>query len=294
MFGSSVAWAGQEDIFNSAAVGSRWLDIPASARSAALAGAFTARAAELGGMDVNPSAISGIQGMQAFFTHTIWVQGSSFERLAGAVGLGALGTAGLSVDYFNFGSVEGIGVDSSGAPVTTATFTPLSLGLGAGWARQFGIFAAGGAVRGVWEALDGSTARLGLQGAVGGRIALAPQLNAGASVENISLDTSGDLKPTKARLGLDYKLPWGYGVSLDLDAQFQPYDQSGVTWAGSAEWAAARNLLLRGGYLVGTDTSPGGPTGGLGWLAGPFQFDYAAYGVGGLGLSHLITLRWMP
>jgi hypothetical protein len=51
-------------------------------------------------------------------------------------------------------------------------------------------------------------------------------------------------------------------------------------------------FVLRGGYLWSSnDDGNSGFTGGIGWLAGPLEVDYAAYGAGTLGLSHLVTLR---
>jgi hypothetical protein len=45
--------AAQEELYPSAAVGSRWLNVPGNARVAALAGAFVARGAEPGALESN-------------------------------------------------------------------------------------------------------------------------------------------------------------------------------------------------------------------------------------------------
>jgi hypothetical protein len=60
------------------------------------------------------------------------------------------------------------------------------------------------------------------------------------------------------------------------------------------EWAATDNFMLRAGFVQGNSNQPSGPTAGLGWLAGMVEFDYAAYDVGSLGLSHLFTIRIVP
>src|SRR5437762_189588 len=81
---SSLAQAGVEDVYASGQVGSRWLNVPASARVASLAGAFVAHGNELGAMEINPAGLAGVENWQLSFTHNAWVEGMSVERAAAA------------------------------------------------------------------------------------------------------------------------------------------------------------------------------------------------------------------
>src|ERR1041385_2718262 len=93
--------ASSEVVLDSGSVAQRWLNIPASARVAALAGASVAQEAELGALEANPAGLAGIDSWQLSFTHNSWVHDVSVERAAGALHTDALGTLALSYDYLN-------------------------------------------------------------------------------------------------------------------------------------------------------------------------------------------------
>jgi hypothetical protein len=51
--------------------------------------------------------------------------------------------------------------------------------------------------------------------------------------------------------------------------------------------------MARLGYTIGNDRTPRGPSFGLGWVYGVMELDYAAFGAGDFGFSHLFTLRYV-
>lgn len=280
----------ESTIYDSATVDSRWLSIPGSARLAALSGSTVARHGELAGVEVNPATLAGIKGFHAALTHNLWVQGISTDRLTAGLSLGCFGTVGASYDYLNLGEVTRVDLDSSGQPFDNGTIHPYAMALGASWAADFGGLSAGVSVRGLFEQVvqgygGGASADLGLQ------YSFESGWRAGASLQNMDLNfSSGTLRPFRWRLGGGYTYGGTRPVALDVNTDFQPNDSEPATVRLGAEWAAHTQWILRGGYLMGNERTAHGPTAGIGWVREHFTVDYAVFGAGDLGLSHLFTI----
>jgi hypothetical protein len=277
----------------SAGVASRWLNVPASARVAALAGAFAARGGELGALEINPAGLAGISRWQAYFTHDAWIEGMQVERVAGAYHPGCLGTFAASLDYLNLGEVDKVGLDSLSQPVSGGTLHPTSLSFAGAWAGAYGPVDFGASLRTFSENLV-EASDIGFEGDLGGRLNFPDGWRLGAAVQNLGVDGTNALRPVQIRSGVGYTFEGSKPLALDLNADLQPYDQEPVVFRAAGEWAMARQFILRAGYVFGDANQPTGPTAGLGWLAGPLEVDYAADGAGALGLSHLVTLRVVP
>jgi hypothetical protein len=282
-----------ETVFAAGAVGSRWLNIPGSARLAGVAGAFVARTTELGALEVNPAGIAGISRLQGYATHTLGIEGLHADRLAGAFGLGDFGTGAVTVDYLYLGEVENTALDSGGNVVVSGTSQDTALSLAAAWAGVLGPVAFGGALHSLNENLAGVPVA-GVATDFGLDLKFLDRWRLGASAQNIGISSDRGLLPLRFRLGGGYTFGEPYPVSLELNSDFSPNDQEPPVWRAAAEWAPASRFLLRGGYILGNGFSPGGPCGGAGWLFGGFEIEYAAYAVGDLGISHVFTLRWVP
>ena len=285
--------ADSQEVYRSASVASRWLNLPASARLAGMGGAYVARGAEPGSLQVNPAGMAGMNGWQALLTHNSWVEGMSLERLAGAMNFPCLGTVGATLDYLDLGLVEKVEIDSAGDPRTTGYAHPSSTALGLAFAVDRGALALGGALKGLFEnEVSGWAA--GAQLDLGAHFAFDSGARAGASVQNLGLDFGGTLRPTSLRLGGGYTVRGRLPLALDMDADWQANDAEPPVLRAGAEWAAWKQIILRLGYVAGNDRAPTGPTLGLGWLAGMVELDYAFYAAGELGFSHLVTLRFVP
>lgn len=282
-----------ETVYAAGHVGTRWLNIPGSARLAGVAGAFVARSNELGALEVNPAGIAGIRRPQGYATHTLGIEGLHADRLAGALGLGDFGTAALSVDYLFLGAVENTSFDPSGNVVVSGTSVDTAYSLTAAWANSQGPLSFGGALRSLNEDLAGVKVA-GFSADLGMGIKFFDQWRFGASAQNIGLNSAQSPLPLRFRLGGGYTFLKPQPLSLELNADFSPQDREVPVWRTAAEWAPAAGFLLRGGYILGNGFSPGGPTAGAGWLLGGFELEYAAYVVGEFGITHLFTVRWVP
>ncbi len=280
-----------QEVYRSAAIGTRWLSIPASARVASLAGAYTARGGEPGALESNPAALAGTHNLQAIFTHNSWIQGMQVERLVGAWEVENLGSFAVGVDYLSLGEVERIEISSSGVPVSTGSLHPNAMAFAGSWGKIYGTLALGATLRGISEnQISGSDT--GFEADLGAHRTLGKNWRVGAALKNLTVDFSGALRPIDLRAGGGYTFHGKHPLALDLNLDYQPQDREPPDWRIGAEWAATKQVILRGGYvLAGNDRAPGGPTVGLGWLNGFLELDYALYGAGELGFSHLVTLR---
>jgi hypothetical protein len=282
--------AAEQDVYASAAVGSRWLNVPGNARVAALGGAFAARGAEPGAVESNPASLAGMPGWQALFTHDAWIEGMSVERLQGAMHLGCWGTAGLSLDYLSLGAVERFQLDSSNQPQSLGTTQLSSWAVSASYAYDFGATALGLNLRTLGENLA-TQSGYAFQGDLGARYTHPTGIRAGFSVRNLSLDFSPAQRPLSLRGGIGYTVTGERPLALDINTDYQTQDGEGASLRLAAEWAAARSFLIRGGYIVASENSPHGPTVGAGWISPWGEIDYALYDAGEIGFSHLFTLR---
>lgn len=292
LFTSAILKA-EETVYAPGHVGTRWLNIPGSARLAGVAGAFVARGNELGALEVNPAGISGIQRAQGYATHTLGIEGLHADRLAGALGLGEFGTAALAVDYLFLGEVENTRLDSSGNLVVSGTSSDTAYSLTVAWAKLLGPLSIGGDLRSLNEDLAGVKVA-GISADLGMGFKFLDRWRVGASAQNIGINSAQSPLPLRFRLGGGYTFQEPRPLSLELNADLSPQDSEPPVWRAAAEWAPAPRFLLRGGYILGNGFSPSGPTAGAGWLLGGFEFEYAAYVVGEFGITHLFTVRWVP
>jgi hypothetical protein len=282
--------ASEQEVYASAGVGSRWLNLPGNARVAALGGAFAARGAEPGATESNPASLAGMRGWQALFTHNAWIEGMSVERLQGVLHLGCLGTAALSLDYLSLGAVDRYQLDASKQPVPAGSSQLSSWAVSGAYAYDFGGLALGLNLRTLGETLA-TQSGYAFQGDLGARYTHPSGLRAGVSVRNLSLDFSPALRPLSLRGGLGYTVDGERPLALDVNTDYQTQDGEAPSLRLAAEWAASRAFLIRGGYIVASERSPHGPSAGLGWISPWGEIDYALYAAGELGLSHLVTLR---
>jgi hypothetical protein len=286
--------AATEAVASSAGVGMRWMALPGSARVAGMAGAFVAQGAELGALEINPAGLAGLDKWEVAFTHNAWIEGMSVDRVAGGAHLGTLGTVGASFDYLNLGQIESITLDASGNPINGDNLFPNAMALGLNWAGAYGALGLGLGLKVLQQDLTGGSISHGFQGDLGGRWIFANGLRLGASAQNLGFDDGGGQRPLRFRTGLGYTLLGAKPLALELNADIQPNDQSGAVWRAGTEWAVFPSLALRAGYVLGNPDQASGFTAGFGWMAGILDLDYAAYAVGDLGMSHLLSLQLVP
>jgi hypothetical protein len=283
-----------EEVYASAAVASRWLSVPGSARMTALGQAYVARGAEPGAVDINPASLAGMDGWQALFTRNFWVEGMTVDRLSGAWHQGCLGTFALDLDYLNLGRADAYSVDSSGQPQKSGTISSDSWAVEGAWAADLGALSLGLSLRGLGESISGSSSG-GFEGGLGARWNFSSGWRCGLSAENLGLDFTHSVRPITTRAGFGYSFrDWPRPLALDMNLDYQPYDSEPPVLRCAAEWAPYERLIFQVAYVAGNDRAPTGPSLGFGWIQGWAEFDYAVSSAGQLGPTQILTLRVLP
>jgi Uncharacterised protein family (UPF0164) len=280
-----------------AGVAASWLQIPSSARQAAMAGALSVLSEDLDALGANPAGLADLSGNQAGFLHNMWVQGLNLEHLAYGHGFGDSGFA-LGGDYLDFGQVDFYGLGGSGNPVSNGSFHPGGLDLYAGYGLE--------PLPGLRFGADGKFIQENLVGGSGSSTAAADlgvqywnfptDLEFGASLVNLGGDLEGAALPLALDLAGAYRPRWGSDrLSLGgaLDWAFQ--DPQGTTASLGGEYWYRGNLALRAGYrwaAYGNLAGLAGLSAGVGVRWQGAELDYAWTTLGDLGSSNLISLSY--
>jgi hypothetical protein len=269
-----------------------FLQIPILARPAAMAGADTALATGIEGLDYNPAGLADLANWDLSADHLAYAQGISLDEVAAGWGRGGYGGA-LSV--ISLGTPSVVATDSSGNPV--GTFREQDLAFTGGAAGAWGPWSLGLAARGVTMSLagfdeSGAEADLGAayQPWDGLRLGLAVQhlgfLNAGSNVADPTALT------VRGGLGWSGKVGADVGLAVDLDV-VDPNDSSPQYLLGAEASYSLVYLRAGGEWNQDWDMRQTATFGG-GFRLGDVQLDYAFADLSGLGVAQRFGLRWRP
>lgn len=278
--GEAVAGAG--------ATQAEYLKIGLSARAAAMGGAFTAVADDLGALEHNPAGLGLLSNSQVSAMYSRWLADISFGALAGAHVVPLLGTVGLGVNLMDSGDIEGTARNFEASSfVLRAAWgrsvrRDLTLGVGAKIIREtIDEFSSSGGT------LDGGLVYTPLRGLTFGLAAL--NIGAVSAFE----EETGRL-PYTFKGGMAVKVLEGeYGMIVTAaDVDYVPGDP--VKPSFGAEYWGGRYLALRVGYKVkDTDLSQlVGLAAGLGVRWESLRLDYAFAPFSSLGVTHRLTVNW--
>lgn len=286
------------------------LKIPVGAYGASLGQAYTALAEGIEAINWNPAGLATTPASVSNPTAgvTLTHQASLADTSLDHFGLvlpsnpGRATALGLNLIRLSYGSQEGRTLTGE----KDGTFNSADLVIGLAAARRIGIAMMGGQLKILRQDLAGVSAQ-GYAVDFGIR-APGPidRLTLGASVRN--LGPRMRLVQESFRLPLTLSFGSAYRVtgplSLLVDVNSRPYQKQTTVSAGM-EFAAARSVMLRAGYLARlsnavvnsqqSETERGalglyGLAGGLGLRFGQFAMDYAITPFGELGNSQTLTL----
>jgi len=272
--------------------GAPFLQIPVMARPAGMAGADTALASGVEGMDYNPAALSDLVNWDLSADYLSYALGISLDELA--VGWGRQGYGGGALSLVSLSTPDVAQTDAFGNQ-TGSTFKEQDLAVAGGYGYALGPWSAGLAVRSVSLSLAGYTESgaegdlgLGYAFPLGWRLGLALQhlgsLGAASSV--------ADATPMTLRGGLGWKgsLPHGFALALDADVA-QPNDSSlEILGGGELNWSLV--YLRVGGEWSQDWDSRQTSTLGAGFRLGDVGVDYAFAEITGLGATQRFGVSW--
>ena len=282
-----------------------FLEIGVGARAVGMAGAYTAVSDDPYAMYWNPAGLALLKDRNLAFTHNDYFSGLSQEYAVysmpaprvGILPAGSVrnGVMGVSLNYLNYGNaLERRSGDYEGgnnlSPVE-GKFGAYDLAFALGYGGSLGPgFRAGAELKFIRQNIDtkyGDSAALDL-GALYDFDWHGRAFTAGFAVQNLGPGIKFVARryplPLTARAGLSTRL-YGNSLLLSLDV-FKPLDNYPSLAAG-LEQRLGERLFLRTGYSCREyGNEAGGLSGftlGLGFLSGPFSFDYAFSPFGALG-----------
>jgi len=243
-------------------------------------------------LQANPAGLGALAGAEAGWHHASRLGGAVAETVLVGLPVGALGGLGVSVDYLDNGSFDGM--DSTGN--LTGTYRAGAVGGSLGWGSPVvaGVF-VGAAVRGVQQTLADST-YTAVAGDIGVLWKGMPNLTVGAAATNLGASGSGNSLASSLRAGASYTLDVG-AINRVLGAAAVEIQPGGVQRVDvGAEDTLFSRLAVRAGYRLNLATTKvtglTGLTAGLGVTFGALTLDYAYLPYGELGNSQRVSLTY--
>lgn len=275
--------------------GAQFLELPASARAAAMGSAQGAAVDDATALDYNPAGLAEIDGGDGAFMHAEHFEGISFDYLAVAQRLGQAGTLGLGLRYLSPGKLEE--VDNTGA-ATGSSFAPRDLAAAIGFGRAFGTLELGAAGRLISSKIHNSaTSFSGDLGARNRWGPLALSLGVANMGPGLKYRERSDPLPLTVRMGSSFDLSdWVFALDIVAPRGTTPHPAIGAEYTG--HFLEQLRFAIRVGYDGRLTQSRLGSIAGIafggGVEAGRMRFDYAAASYGDLGLTHRLSagIRW--
>jgi hypothetical protein len=276
-----LSWAGNGTTTAS------FLELMPNGRAAGMGGAYTALANDASAMAWNPAGLTRVKSFSVHAMYQMYVQGTSYQYLAGAFDLPGLGPIGVHAAMLGSGDIPKTTEDSSGGLIESGTsFTTSDLNLGVGWATKL-FFGMRVGVVGTWfqQRIDTGTTS-GFAADFGWQWTPFPMLRLGAAYAHLGPKVNGESLPTT----------WRAGAAISLDPLMVAGEVTQAVGAPmifhvGAEYELLGMLALRGGYQTGLGAGGlSGFQGGLGMKWSFLALDYALAPMGDLGLSHRVSL----
>lgn len=275
--------------------GAQFLELPTSARAAAMGAAQGAAVRDSAALNYNPAALASIEGGDAVFMHAEQFEGISFDSLTAARRFGDAGTLALGLRSLSPGKIEQI--DNTGV-ATGGSLAPRDMAVALGYGRAFGNLELGAAGKYISSKIEKSASAFAVD--LGARRRWGP-LAVSVGVANAGLGLKfrerSDPLPLTARFGSSYD--WKrllFALDLVAPRGTTPYPAVGAEYRHRiSEHFVFSGRLGYDGRL--SQSRLGGLAGvafGGGLEAGRLRFDYAAAPYGDLGLTHRLSagLSW--
>ncbi len=284
------------NVFSQSAVGYDFLRTSVGARASAMGGSFVAIPGDIHALFYNPAGLSGLnerQGTFSYLNHILDFQ-SGFLGYAHPL---ASGTAGLALNFYDFGQFDGR--DQNNEP--TGEFSANGLVLSAGFSREvMKNVSLGGNAKYIRFSIDDFTQTAGAVDA-GVLVAFPSQnLHVGVAVLNLGSTTSAfinteDDLPTSVQFGAAKVLEH---LPVMVSGQVVKFRDDGLDFRLGGEITVTEQLQIRLGYdSVGQDQKVdsdkdrlAGVSFGLGFKVNKFNIDYSLSSFGEVGSLNRFTL----
>jgi len=270
--------------------GETFLQIPLLARPAAMAGADTALATGVEGLEYNPAGLSDLDNWELAADQVSYAEGINLEELVAGWGQAGFG-GGLSLISLSTPQVPE--TDANGDQI--GTFGMEDLALTGGGARAWGPLSVGVNLRVVSLSLDNYVQR-GAEADVGLGYAVWDGLRLGLDVQHLGTlsasDGSSDPPPLTVRGGVGWQGKLGPVFTLAADGDVAAPNDSSVEFLGGLELGWRMLYLRLGGEQSQDWDNRQTVTVGAGFKLGDVRLDYAFSDLAGIGATQRIGLDW--
>jgi hypothetical protein len=270
--------------------GETFLQIPLLARPAAMAGADTALASGVEGLEYNPAALSNLSNWDLAADQISYAEGINLEELVAGWGSGVYG-GGLSVISLSTPQVPE--TDQNGNQI--GTFGMEDLAFTAGGGRAWGPWSAGMNVRVVSLSLD-SYVQHGVETDLGMGYALGNGLSLGLALQHLGVlsaaSTVADPTPLTLRGGVGWRGSLGNGFKLAADWDVVSPNDSSVEFLEGLEVGWSVLYMRLGGEWSQDWDNRQTATLGAGFQMDDVSLDYAFAELAGIGATQRIGISW--
>lgn len=271
--------------------GETFLQIPMLAGPAGMAGADTALASGVEGLEYNPAALSDLNNWDLAADHLAYAQGISLDEVAAGWGREGYGGA-LSV--LSLGTPSVPETDANGNQI--GTFREQDLAVTAGGGGVWGPWSAGLAGRFVNLSLDNYVEH-GAEVDLGAGYAPWEGLRFGLALQHLgALSGSGleDNTPMTLRGGAGWSGPLGHGFLLAADSDVVAPNDSSVELLEGLQVSWSLVYLRLGGEWSQDWDQRQTSTLGAGFKLDDMSLDYAFSDLVGIGITQRIGISWRP
>ncbi|MEO0019228.1 MAG: PorV/PorQ family protein [candidate division WOR-3 bacterium] len=271
-------------------VGCAWLQIPVSAREAAMAGTGTATGFGPQAVAFNPAASAGVSPFSVQAGYTKWLLDTHHQTVFACRDLRHF-VLGIGIVTFANGRFEYRDERPTAEP--RGTFFPLDLTGYLNLSRRLAPIADFGISGRYFYSKIMQSEAAGFGGDIGCRFYPIKNLTLGTAIIDFGKTMSYSYEifwlPTRANIGAGYNLPLGsHLINLAIDCSYLFYTKK-LNYALGTEFTLADIISFRAGYNFTNRTN--NLNFGLGISRGLFHLDYAFSPLGfNLGSAHRITL----
>lgn len=281
---------------NKGSTAASFLKLGVGARGEAMGEAFSALTDEADALYWNPAALTRVERRSFILTHAPYLDGSYAEYVGAAQNLGPLGALGAGFQYYSASKINI--VDENGD--TFGSFTPHDMAFSLGYAYRFGrFFSFGAAIKYIQSKLFSSantkTADFGLLS--------GPLWQDKLRLALVATNVGGSLKyeqvavglPLLFKLGASYRLTPSWIATLEGGAPIDDHPFVAIGTEYSLAVSKEVRFSGRAGFNSRNLAELGGVRAvyfGLGAAFSSLAADYAMNPMGGIGISHRVSLTW--
>ncbi len=270
-----------------------FLKLGVGARAMGMGEAFSAIADDGTSIFWNPAGMTRVNGASLSVMHATYLD-SSYYDYGGYVHQFPWGSVGTSIQFLSQGTIQGTDANN----VDSVEFSPKDVAMTFAYARKYSLFSVGIGAKFISSKIINTAQTGAVDIGILSKGFFEDRLRASFVASNMGgtlrFDTEEWEIPTIIRTGLSWETDrYTFGLDAISPRDNDPYGALGVEYKIRAK--KQRRFFMRAGYntrSVGDVDGAVGFTAGLGMAIKRIALDYAFVPMGGLGLTHRISMTF--